>query len=139
MGRTATIEAAARRPARAHEAVARCLAAPHPWRAEVFGDNRAAIPDRAPVARLTYNPRFGELLELVDGFLAANSFRIAHPATARRDRLASSSPRCQPRSAAACLVEAGKPATPHGSCRYLNSPYPARPRFAVRATFVYRD
>ena len=56
------------------EAVARCLAAPHPWRGEVFGDNRAAIPGRGPVARLTYNPRFGELLELVDEFLAANSY-----------------------------------------------------------------
>ena len=56
------------------EAVARCLAAPHPWRGEVFGNNRAEIPDGAPVARLTYNPRFGELLELVDEFLAANSF-----------------------------------------------------------------
>ena len=55
-------------------AVARCLAAPHPWRGEVFGDNRAAIPDGAPVARLTYNPRFGELLEQVDEFLTANSF-----------------------------------------------------------------
>ena len=56
------------------EAVARCLAAPHPWRGEVFGDHRAVIPGGAPVARLTYNPRFGELFELVDGFLAANSF-----------------------------------------------------------------
>ena len=56
------------------ETVARCLAAPYPWRGEVFGDNRAAIPDRAPVARLTYNPRFGELLELLDAFLAVNSF-----------------------------------------------------------------
>ena len=56
------------------EAVARCLAAPHPWRGEVFGDNRAAIPDGAPLARLTYNPRFGELLEQVDEFLAANAF-----------------------------------------------------------------
>ena len=55
------------------EAVARCLAAPHPWRGEVFGDNRVATPDRAPVARLTYNPRFGELLDQVDEFLAANS------------------------------------------------------------------
>ena len=56
------------------EAVARCLAAPHPWRGEVFGDNRAAIPGGAPVARLTYNPRFGEQLDQVDEFLAANSF-----------------------------------------------------------------
>ena len=56
------------------EAVARCLAAPQPWRGEVFGNRRAAFPDEAPVARLTYNPRFGELFELVDGFLAANSF-----------------------------------------------------------------
>ncbi len=61
------------------EAVARCLAAPHPWRGEVFDDNRAAIPGGAPVARLTYNPRFGELLEQVDEFLVANSFRVAHP------------------------------------------------------------
>ena len=56
------------------EAVARCLAAPHPWRGEVFGENRAAIPDGAPLARLTYNPRFGELLDQVDEFLKANSF-----------------------------------------------------------------
>ena len=56
------------------EAVARCLAAPHPWRGEVFGDNRAVIPDGEPLARLTYNPRFGELLDQVDEFLAANSF-----------------------------------------------------------------
>ncbi|MCY4470686.1 MAG: alpha/beta hydrolase [Thiotrichales bacterium] len=55
-------------------AVARCLAAPHPWRGEVFGDNRAAIPGGAPVARLTFNPRFGEQLDQVDEFLAANSF-----------------------------------------------------------------
>ena len=51
------------------EAVARCLAAPHPWRGEVFGDNRAAIPDGEPLARLTYNPRFGELLDQIDEFL----------------------------------------------------------------------
>ena len=56
------------------EAVARCLAAPYPWRGEVFGDNRAAIPGEAPVARLTYNPRFGELLAQVDEFLAADAF-----------------------------------------------------------------
>ena len=56
------------------EAVARCFAAPHPWRGEVFGDNRAAIPEAAPVARLTYNPRLGELLDQIDEFLAANSF-----------------------------------------------------------------
>ena len=56
------------------EAVARCLAAPHPWRGEVFGDNGAAIRDGAPVVRLTYNPRFGELLDQVDEFLTANSF-----------------------------------------------------------------
>ena len=30
------------------EAVARCLAAPHPWRGEVFGDNRAVIPTGRP-------------------------------------------------------------------------------------------
>ena len=56
------------------EAVARCLAAPHPWRGEVVGESRAAIPSAGPVARLTYNPRFGELLEQVDEFLTANSF-----------------------------------------------------------------
>ena len=56
------------------EAVARCLAAPHPWRGEVVGESRAAIPDAGPVARLTYNPRFGELLEQVDEFLTAISF-----------------------------------------------------------------
>ena len=55
------------------EAVARCLAAPHPWRGEVFGDSRAAIPGEAPVARLTYNPRFRELLAQVDEFLAADA------------------------------------------------------------------
>ena len=51
------------------EAVARRLAAPHPWRGEVFGDNRAAIPDGEPLARLTYNPRFAELLDQIDEFL----------------------------------------------------------------------
>ena len=56
------------------EAVARCLAAPHPWRGEVFGGNRVAIPGGVPAARLTYNPQFGELLEQVDEFLAANPF-----------------------------------------------------------------
>ena len=56
------------------EAVARCLAAPHPWRGETVGESRTAIPDAGPVARLTYNPRFGELLEQVDEFLTANSF-----------------------------------------------------------------
>ena len=55
------------------EAVARCLAAAHPWRAEVFGANSAGVPDAAPVARLTFNPRFGELLEQVDEFLTVNS------------------------------------------------------------------
>ena len=56
------------------EAVARCLAAPYPWRGEVVGESRAAIPNAGPVARLTYNPRFGELLEQVDEFLSAISF-----------------------------------------------------------------
>ena len=56
------------------EAVERCLAAPHPWRGEVFGDGRAAIPDGEPLARLTYNPRFGELLDQVDEFLIENAF-----------------------------------------------------------------
>ena len=56
------------------EVVARCLDATHPWRGEVFGDNRAGIPDGTPVARLTYNPRFDELLEQVDEFLTVNSF-----------------------------------------------------------------
>lgn len=56
------------------EVVARCLDATNPWRGEVFGDNRAGIPDGTPVARLTYNPRFDELLEQVDEFLSANSF-----------------------------------------------------------------
>jgi len=35
--------------------------------------------EQAPVERLTCNPRLGELLEQVDEFLAANSFRVAHP------------------------------------------------------------
>ena len=56
------------------KAVARCLAAEHPWRGAVFGDTTEAIPDAAPFARLTFNPRFGELLELIDEFLTANSF-----------------------------------------------------------------
>jgi len=55
-------------------AVARCLAAVHPWRGEVFGGSRAAVPDGEPLARLTYNPRFGELLDRIDGFIAANGF-----------------------------------------------------------------
>ena len=56
------------------EAVARCLAAAHPWRGEVFGDGRAAAPGGEPLARLTYNPRFAELLGSIDGFIAANGF-----------------------------------------------------------------
>ncbi|MDE0097193.1 MAG: alpha/beta fold hydrolase, partial [Gammaproteobacteria bacterium] len=56
------------------EVVARCLDDAHPWRGEMFGDNRAGIPDGTPVARLTYNPNFDELLEQVDEFLTANSF-----------------------------------------------------------------
>ena len=54
--------------------MARCLAAPDPWRGEVFGGNPAAIPDGEPLARLTYNPRFDELLDRIDEFIAANSF-----------------------------------------------------------------
>ena len=56
------------------EAVARCLAAPNPWRAEVFGNNLAMIPAGEPVARLTYNPRFAEMLDQIDEFIIANSF-----------------------------------------------------------------
>ncbi|MXY65767.1 MAG: alpha/beta fold hydrolase [Gammaproteobacteria bacterium] len=56
------------------EVVERCLDDAHPWRGEMFGDNRAGIPDGTPVARLTYNPHFDELLEQVDEFLTANSF-----------------------------------------------------------------
>ena len=56
------------------EAVDRCLADPHPWRGEVFGRNPTATPVGEPVARLTYNPRFGELLDRVDAFIEANSF-----------------------------------------------------------------
>ena len=56
------------------KAVARCLAANHPWRGEVFGGSLAAIAQGEPVARLTYNPRFGELLERMDAFIAANAF-----------------------------------------------------------------
>ena len=55
------------------EAVVRCLAAPNPWCGEEFGDSRAAISGEAPVARLTYNPRFGELLAQIDEFLAADA------------------------------------------------------------------
>ena len=55
------------------EAVARCLAAPDPWRGEVVGGTLAAIPDGEPLARLTYNPRFGELLDRIDEFLTANA------------------------------------------------------------------
>ena len=55
-------------------------------RGEVFGENRLAIPGGAPVARLTYNLRFGELLDQIDEFLAANSFRGAYPGTVRCDR-----------------------------------------------------
>ena len=56
------------------EAVARCLAAPDPWRGEVFGSGPAAVPEGEPVARLTYNPRFAEMLDRIDEFIAANSF-----------------------------------------------------------------
>lgn len=54
--------------------VARCLAASNPWRGEAFGESLAAIAKDAPRARLTYNPRFGELLDLIDEFIAANAF-----------------------------------------------------------------
>ena len=56
------------------EAVARCLAAPRPWRGEVFGDGAAAAPVGEVLARLTYNPRFSEMFRLIDDFIAANSF-----------------------------------------------------------------
>ncbi len=56
------------------EVVARCLAAPDPWRGEVFGSGQAVVPEGEPVARLTYNPRFAELLDRIDGFIAANLF-----------------------------------------------------------------
>jgi len=56
------------------EAVARCLAAPRPWRGEVFGGGAAATPGGEALARLTYNPRFGEMLSLIDDFITANSF-----------------------------------------------------------------
>ena len=56
------------------EAVALCLAATRPWRGEVFGDNPATVPDGEPLARLTYNPRFGELLDQIDAFITVNSF-----------------------------------------------------------------
>ena len=54
--------------------VARCLAAPRPWRGEVFGDGAAVAPGGEVLARLTYNPRFSEMLGLIDDFIAANSF-----------------------------------------------------------------
>ena len=56
------------------EAVARCLAAPYPWRGEVFGDGAATAPGGEALARLTYNPRFGEMLDLIDDFITDNSF-----------------------------------------------------------------
>ncbi len=56
------------------EEVARCLEAPNPWRGETFGRGAAVIPDGEPLARLTHNPRFEELLERIDGFIAANGF-----------------------------------------------------------------
>lgn len=49
-------------------------AASDPWRGEVFGGSPAGIPEGEPVVRLTYNPRFAELLDRIDGFIAANSF-----------------------------------------------------------------
>jgi len=32
------------------------------------------IPDGGPLARLTYNPRFAELLDRIDDFIVANQW-----------------------------------------------------------------
>ena len=56
---------------RSAEEVDRCLKADRPWHGEVFG--AAAPPSNAAdsFARLTYNPRFAELLAEIDAFLSA--------------------------------------------------------------------
>ncbi len=54
--------------------VARCFAAPNPWRGETFDESLEIIVQGEPLARLTYNPRFGELLDRIDEFIAENAF-----------------------------------------------------------------
>lgn len=56
------------------DAITRCLQALHPWRGETFGEVPAAVPNREAMARLTFNPRFKELLDQVDDFIMANGF-----------------------------------------------------------------
>ena len=54
--------------------VARCLAAPDPWRGETFDESLETIVQGEPLARLTYNPRFDELLDQIDEFIVENAF-----------------------------------------------------------------
>lgn len=54
---------------RSDEAVARCLAAAQPWRGETFEEDSVPVIDGEAMARLTFNPRFDDLLYEIDLFL----------------------------------------------------------------------
>ena len=58
---------------RSPDAVSRCLQALRPWYGEVYRDIPVTVPDPGAMARLTFNPRFDEMLDLVDDFIADNS------------------------------------------------------------------
>ena len=54
---------------RAADAIERCLTAERPWRGETVRSSSLDVPDIEAMARLTFNPRFGELLGKIDRFL----------------------------------------------------------------------
>ena len=51
------------------DAIERCQSAKWPWRGETVRNNSSDIPDVESMARLTFNPRFDELLGEIDRFL----------------------------------------------------------------------
>jgi len=58
---------------RSSDAVSRCLQALRPWYGEVYRDIPVTVPDPEAMARLTFNPRFDEMFDQVDDFIADNS------------------------------------------------------------------
>ena len=58
---------------RSPDAITRCLLALNPWRGETFGTVPGVVPDPETMVRLTFNPRFGELLEEIDAFIMENA------------------------------------------------------------------
>ncbi|MEM7023853.1 MAG: hypothetical protein AAF637_14850, partial [Pseudomonadota bacterium] len=66
---------------RPEDDVARCLSAPLPWRGETFIDHPIDPADQAAMARLTFNPRFDDLLNQIDAFLM-RLHSDAHPGPA---------------------------------------------------------